>query len=85
MTRIDVTFSQELDSLVEAAIEAGVFKGDSDAARTVLRAHFAANEEERDQIIEYLLNSKQIDLADAVRLSNTDPDTLEERIDVRNR
>ena len=85
MTRIDVTFSQELDLLVKAAIDAGVFKGTSDAARTVLRAHFQENTEERDQIIEYLINSNQIDLADAVRLSTYSPSELDAKIDMRDR
>ena len=83
MTRIDVTLSDEVDALVEAAIDAGVFKGTSDAARTVTRAYFESHPDERLQIVETLYSSSQIRYLDAVRLTNIEPEDLATRLDSR--
>lgn len=83
MTRIDVTLPDEVDALVEAAIDAGVFKGTSDAARTVTRAYFERHPDQRRQIVETLYRSSQISYIDAVRLSNLEPEELNSHLDLR--
>lgn len=84
MTRVDVTLPDELDTLLQTAIEAGVFQGPSDAARTVTRAYFESHPDERLQIVETLYRSKQISHLEAVRLANTDPEAFAERLEPRN-
>lgn len=83
MTRIDVTFSDELDLLMEAAIDAGVFVGTSDAARTVTQAYFETHPEERYRIAETLYHANQITFLDAVRLIDIEPEKLRERLSSR--
>lgn len=84
MTRIDVTLSDELNTLMQAAIEAGVFKGPSDAARTVTRAYFESHPDERLQVVEKLYRSEQITHLEAIRLANITPEAFTEHLNSRN-
>jgi Arc/MetJ-type ribon-helix-helix transcriptional regulator len=83
MSRIDVRLSEEVDTLLETAVELGMFTGPSDAARTVLREYFESHDEERLAVVKMLYHADQISYLEAVRLGNINPAALKTRIESR--
>lgn len=69
MARITGSYSEDLDLLIEGAVEAGVFSGKSDALREFARDYFEDHDEERIAAAVALYERETITLGDAARLA----------------
>ncbi|MFB6299544.1 MAG: UPF0175 family protein [Halobacteriales archaeon] len=69
MARITGSYPDDLDLLIEGAVEAGVFSGKSDALREFARDYFDDHDEERIAAAVALYERKTITLGDAARLA----------------
>lgn len=69
MARITGSYPDDLDLLIEGAVEAGVFSGKSDALREFARDYFDDHGEERIAAAVALYERKTITLGDAARLA----------------
>jgi len=76
MARITGSYPDDLDLLIEGAVEAGVFAGKSDALREFVRKYFEDNENERIAAAVALYKREQITLGDAARLADVDRWTM---------
>ena len=76
MARITGSFPDDLDLLIEGAIEAGVFGGKSDALRAFVREYFEVHENERIAAAVALYERERITLGDAARLADVDRWTM---------
>jgi predicted HTH domain antitoxin len=80
MARITGSYPDDLDLLIEGAVEAGVFSGKSDALREFAREYFEDNEGERVAAAVALYRNEQITLGDAARLADVDRWTMREML-----
>ncbi|EMA56997.1 UPF0175 family protein [Halorubrum kocurii] len=78
MARITGSYPDDLDLLIEGAVEAGVFGGKSDALREFVREYFEAHENERIAAAVALYERERISLGDAARLAAVDRWTMRE-------
>jgi len=69
MARITGSYPDDLDLLIEGAVEAGVFSGKSDALREFARDYFDDHDEERVAAAVALYERETITLGDAARLA----------------
>jgi predicted HTH domain antitoxin len=76
MARITGSYPDDLDLLIEGAVEAGVFGGKSDALREFVREYFEDHENERIAAAVALYERERITLGDAVRLAGADRWTM---------
>ena len=76
MPRITGSYPDDLDLLIEGAVEAGIFGGKSDALREFVRTYFEANENERIAAAVALYEREEITLGDAARLAAVDRWTM---------
>ena len=76
MARITGSYPDDLDLLIEGAVEAGVFGGKSDALREFVRKYFEDNENERIAAAVALYKREQVTLGDAARLAAVDRWTM---------
>lgn len=76
MGRITGSYPDDLDLLIEGAVEAGVFSGKSDALREFARRYFDDHEQERVAAAVALYEREAITLGDAARLADTDRWTM---------
>jgi predicted HTH domain antitoxin len=76
MARITGSYPDDLDLLIEGAVEAGVFGGKSDALRKFVREYFEDHENERIAAAVALYEREQITLGDAARLADVDRWTM---------
>jgi len=76
MARITGSYPDDLDLLIEGAVEAGVFGGKSDALREFVRKYFEDHENERIAAAVALYKREQITLGDAARLADVDRWTM---------
>jgi predicted HTH domain antitoxin len=76
MARITGSYPDDLDLLIEGAVEAGVFGGKSDALREFVREYFEAHENERIAAAVALYERERITLGDAARLAAVDRWTM---------
>lgn len=76
MARITGSYPEDLELLIEGAVEAGVFGGKSDALREFAREYFAANEHDRVAAAVALYEREAITLGDAARLADVDRWTM---------
>jgi predicted HTH domain antitoxin len=78
MGRITGSYPDDLDLLIEGAVEAGVFGGKSDALREFVREYFDDHENERIAAAVALYERERITLGDAARLADVDRWTMRE-------
>lgn len=78
MARITGSYPDDLDLLIEGAVEAGVFGGKSDALREFVREYFEEHENERIAAAVALYERERISLGDATRLAAVDRWTMRE-------
>jgi predicted HTH domain antitoxin len=76
MARITGSYPDDLDLLIEGAVEAGVFSGKSDALREFVREYFETHETERIAAAVALYERERITLGDAARLAAVDRWTM---------
>lgn len=76
MPRITGSFPDDLDLLVEGAVEAGVFGGKSDALRAFVREYFSEHENDRVAAAVALYDHERITLGEAARLADVDRWTM---------
>jgi predicted HTH domain antitoxin len=76
MARITGSYPDDLDLLIEGAVEAGVFGGKSDALREFVREYFEDHENERIAAAVALYERERISLGDAARLAAVDRWTM---------
>ena len=76
MARITGSYPDDLDLLIEGAVEAGVFGGKSDALREFAREYFDDHENERVAAAVALYERERITLGDAARLADVDRWTM---------
>jgi predicted HTH domain antitoxin len=76
MARITGSYPEDLDLLIEGAVEAGVFGGKSDALREFVREYFEDHENERIAAAVALYERERITLGDAARLAAVDRWTM---------
>ena len=76
MARITGSYPDDLDLLIEGAVEAGVFGGKSDALREFVREYFKDNENERIAAAVALYECERITLGGAARLADVDRWTM---------
>ncbi|MFY4814866.1 UPF0175 family protein [Haloarcula sp. AONF1] len=76
MGRITGSYPDDLNLLIEGAVEAGVFSGKSDALREFVRNYFEDHENERIAAAVALYEREQITLGDAARLAEVDRWTM---------
>lgn len=76
MARITGSYPDDLDLLIEGAVEAGVFGGKSDALREFVREYFETNENERIAAAVALYESERLTLGEAARLADVDRWTM---------
>ncbi|MDH5021203.1 UPF0175 family protein [Halobacterium rubrum] len=69
MARITGSYPDDLDLLIEGAVEAGVFSGKSDALREFARDYFDDHDEQRVAAAVALYERETITLGDAARLA----------------
>jgi len=69
MARITGSYPDDLDLLIEGAVEAGIFSGKSDALREFARDYFDDHDEERVAAAVALYERETITLGDAARLA----------------
>jgi predicted HTH domain antitoxin len=78
MARITGSYPEDLELLIEGAVEAGVFGGKSDALREFAREYFDDHNNERLVAAVTLYESETITLGDAARLAGEDRWTMRE-------
>lgn len=78
MARITGSYPDDLDLLIEGAVEAGVFGGKSDALREFAREYFDDHDNERLVAAVTLYENETITLGDAARLAGEDRWTMRE-------
>lgn len=76
MARITGSYPEDIELLVEGAVEAGVFGGKSDALREFARTYFEEHENERIAAAVALYEREAITLGDAARLADVDRWTM---------
>ena len=76
IARITGSYPDDLDLLIEGAVEAGVFGGKSDALREFVREYFEDHENERIAAAVALYERERITLGDAARLADVDRWTM---------
>lgn len=76
MARITGSYPDDLDLLIEGAVEAGVFGGKSDALREFVREYFEDHENERIAAAVALYERERITLGEAARLADVDRWTM---------
>ena len=76
MARITGSYPDDLDLLIEGAVEAGVFGGKSDALREFVRDYFEDHENERIAAAVALYERERITLGEAARLAAVDRWTM---------
>ena len=76
MARITGSYPEDLDLLIEGAVDAGVFGSKSDALRAFVRDYFDDHENERIAAAVALYEGEQITLGDAARLAAVDRWTM---------
>ena len=76
MARITGSYPDDLNLLIEGAVEAGVFGGKSDAVREFVRECFEDHENERIAAAVALYERERITLGDAARLADVDRWTM---------
>ena len=76
MARITGSYPEDLDLLIEGAVDAGVFGGKSDALRAFVRDYFDDHGNERIAAAVALYEGEQITLGDAARLAAVDRWTM---------
>lgn len=76
MARITGSYSEDLDLLIEGVVEAGVFRGKSDALREFAREYFRTHENARFAATIELYKQEKITLGDAARLAGVDRWTM---------
>jgi len=76
MARITGSYPDDLDLLIEGAVEAGVFGGKSDALREFVREYFDDHENERIAAAVALYERERVTLGDAARLADVDRWTM---------
>jgi predicted HTH domain antitoxin len=76
MARITGSYPDDLDLLIDGAVEAGVFGGKSDALRKFVREYFEDHENERIASAVALYDQERITLGDAARLADVDRWTM---------
>lgn len=76
MSRITGSYPDDLDLLIEGAVEAGMFSGKSDALREFARSYFDEHEQERIAAAVALYEREVVTLGDAARLANVDRWTM---------
>ncbi|MCX2819440.1 UPF0175 family protein [Haladaptatus sp. F3-133] len=76
MARITGSCPDDLDLLIEGAVEAGVFGGKGDALREFVREYFEDHEKERISAAVALYKHERITLGDAARLADVDRWTM---------
>jgi predicted HTH domain antitoxin len=76
MARITGSYPDDLDLLIDGAVEAGVFGGKSDALREFVREYFEDHENERIAAAVALYDQERITLGEAARLANVDRWTM---------
>jgi len=80
MPQITGSYPDDLDLLIEGAVEAGVFGGKSDALREFVREYFKDNENERIAAAVALYERERITLGDAARLAAVDRWTMRDTL-----
>ncbi len=80
MARITGSYPDDLDLLIEGAVEAGVFGGKSDALREFVREYFDDHENERIAAAVALYEKDRITLGDAARLADVDRWTMRDML-----
>lgn len=80
MARITGSYPDDLDLLIEGAVEAGVFGGKSDALREFVREYFDAHDNERMAAAIALYERERITLGDAARLADVDRWTMRQAL-----
>ena len=78
MARITGSYPEDIELLIEGAVEAGVFGGKSDALREFARTYFEEHENERVAAAVALYEQEAITLGDAARLADVDRWTMRE-------
>jgi len=81
MARITGSYPDDLDLLIEGAVEAGVFGGKSDALREFVREYFDAHDNERLAAAVALYERERITLGDAARLADVDRWTMRQALE----
>jgi predicted HTH domain antitoxin len=76
MARITGSYPEDIELLIEGAVEAGVFGGKSDALREFARTYFEEHENERVAAAVALYEREAITLGDAARLAEVDRWTM---------
>jgi predicted HTH domain antitoxin len=76
MARITGSYPEDIELLIEGAVEAGVFSGKSDALREFARTYFEEHEHERVAAAVALYEREAITLGDAARLADVDRWTM---------
>lgn len=76
MARITGSYPEDIELLIEGAVEAGVFGGKSDALRKFARSYFEKHENERVAAAVALYEREAITLGDAARLADVDRWTM---------
>lgn len=76
MARITGSYPEDIELLIEGAVEAGVFGGKSDALREFARTYFEEHENERAAAAVALYEREAITLGDAARLADVDRWTM---------
>ena len=76
MARITGSYPEDIDLLIEGAVEAGVFGGKSDALREFARTYFEEHENERVAAAVALYEHEAVSLGDAARLADVDRWTM---------
>ncbi|QAU12267.1 UPF0175 family protein [Halorubrum sp. BOL3-1] len=80
MARITGSYPDDLDLLIEGAVEAGIFGGKSDALREFVREYFDDHENERIAAAVTLYERERITLGDAARLGDVDRWTMRDML-----
>ena len=76
MARITGSYPEDLDLLIEGAVDAGIFNSKSDALREFVRTYFEDHENERIAAAIALYEREEITLGDAARLAAVDRWTM---------
>ena len=76
MARITGSYPEDIELLIEGAVEAGVFGGKSDALREFARTYFEEHENQRVAAAVALYEREAIPLGDAARLADVDRWTM---------
>lgn len=76
MARITGSYPDDLELLIEGAVEAGVFGGKSDALREFVREYFEDHENERIAAVVALYERERITIGEAARLADVDRWTM---------